>query len=195
MSVWSCHPVAEHYLLGLLHSLKVVASGGAGLDHLDVPFITSRGLRVTNAPGHQLAGDPKTTHIPQSLMGEIGYKIAQRSKGFDRMMILYHNGPEVVVVDEQAAGATFCESLDDLLRRSDFVVLAVNLTPNATGPSGHTEPSLTRPTATLVTISRGLVMDRGALVGALQSGTIDAAALDVTYPEPLPRSLPIIALL
>jgi len=44
-------PAAEPSLLSLLPSLKVVSSGGVGIDHLDVPYITSLGVKVTNTPG------------------------------------------------------------------------------------------------------------------------------------------------
>lgn len=59
------------------------------------------------------------------------------------------------VKEEQAVGARYCQSLDDLLKESDFVVLAVNLTPETTGLIGQRELSLMRTTATLVNISRG----------------------------------------
>lgn len=61
------------------------------------------------------------------------------------------------VEDEQAVGASYCESMDDLLRESDFVILAVNLTPETTGLISHRELSLMKPTATLVNISRGFL--------------------------------------
>ncbi|XP_056245651.1 probable 2-ketogluconate reductase [Seriola aureovittata] len=229
--MWKYCPAAEPALLRLLPSLKVVASAGVGIDHLDVPFIRGLGVKVANTPGvvnnatadmamglllasarkilegHQIALDPRTTHIPQSLMGvevtgstlgiigmgEIGYKIAQRSKGFE-MKILYHNRTRRSVEVEQEVEASYCERLDELLRRSDFVVVAVKLTSDTTGLIGHRELSLMKPTATLVNISRGQVVDQDALVKALQSGTIRAAALDVTHPEPLPRDHPLLGL-
>ncbi|KAE8281870.1 Glyoxylate reductase/hydroxypyruvate reductase [Larimichthys crocea] len=126
-------------------------------------------------------------------MGRIGCKIAQRGKGFD-MKILYHNRNRRSVEDEQALGASYCENMDDLLKESDFVVLAVNLTPETTDLISHRELSLMKRTATLVNVSRGLVVDQDALVKALQSGTIHAAALDVTHPEPLPRDHPLLSL-
>ncbi|XP_047186224.1 probable 2-ketogluconate reductase isoform X2 [Scophthalmus maximus] len=231
MFVWDFKPAAEASLLSSLPSLKVVANGGVGIDHLDVPYISSLGVKVTNTPnvvdeatadiamalllasarkvveGHQIATDPKTTHIMQCPMGEevsgatlgivgmgnIGYKIAQRSKGFD-MRILYHNRSRRSVEDEQAVGASYCQKIDDLLKQSDFVVLAVNLTPETTGLISHRELSLMRSTATLVNISRGLVVEQDALVTALRSGKIRAAALDVTHPEPLPRDHPLLGL-
>ncbi|XP_068560724.1 probable 2-ketogluconate reductase [Cebidichthys violaceus] len=229
--IWKYFPAAEPSLLRLLPSLKVVASGGVGVDHLDVPFINGLGVKVANTPGvvsdasadlamglllasarkildgHRIAVDPNTIHIPQSFMGvevtgstlgivgmgEIGYKIAQRSKGFE-MKILYHNRTRRSADDEQAVGAAYCRSLDDLLRRSDFVAIVVKLTSDTTGLIGRRELSLMKPTATLVNISRGQVVDQDALVEALQSGRIRAAALDVTHPEPLPRDHPLLGL-
>ncbi|XP_038577240.1 probable 2-ketogluconate reductase [Micropterus salmoides] len=229
--MWKYCPAAEPSLLKLLPSLKVVASGGVGIDHLDVRFINSLGVKVANTPGvvsdstadlamglllasarkilegHQISMDPQTINIPQSLMGvevtgstlgiigmgEIGYKIAQRSKGFE-MKILYHNRTRRTADDEQAVGASYCDSLDDLLRRSDFVMIAVKLTSDTTGLIGHRELSLMKPTAILVNISRGQVVNQDALFKALQSGTIHEAAIDVTHPEPLPRDHPLLGL-
>ncbi|XP_026152143.1 probable 2-ketogluconate reductase isoform X1 [Mastacembelus armatus] len=228
---WNFHPAVKPSLFRLLPSLKVVASGGVGTDHLDVPLINSLGVKVANTPGvssdstadlamglllasarqilegHKIALDPMTIHLPQTLigtevsgstlgiigMGDVGYKIAQRSKGFD-MKILYHNRTRRSEEDGRTVGATYCESLDDLLMCSDFVMLAVKLTPETTGLIGHRELSLMKPTATLINVSRGQVVDQDALVEALRSGTICAAALDVTYPEPLPRDHPLLGL-
>ncbi|KAI9539992.1 hypothetical protein NQZ68_001925 [Dissostichus eleginoides] len=225
-------PPTDPSTLRSLPSLKVVANGGVGIDHLDVPYINSLGVKVTNTPGvvsdatadvalglllasarkivqgHQISVDPNTTnHKPKSLMGvevtgstmgiigmgHIGCRIAQRGKGFD-MKILYHNRTRRSVEDEQAVGATYCEKMDDLLKESDFVVLAVNLSPETTGLISTRELNLMKPTATLVNVSRGRVVDQDALVKALQSETILAAALDVTYPEPLPRDHPLLGL-
>ncbi|XP_034401636.1 probable 2-ketogluconate reductase [Cyclopterus lumpus] len=229
--MWNTLPAAKPSLLSLLPSLKVVASGGAGIDHLDVPYIASLGVKVTNTPGvvsdatadiamglllasarrivegHLIAVDPNITCLPLKLMGvevtgstlgiigmgHIGYKIAQRGKGFD-MKILYHNRNRRSFEDEQAVGASYRENMDDLLKESDFVMMAVNLTPETTDLISHRELSLMKPTATLVNISRGLVVDQDALVKALKSGGICAAALDVTHPEPLPRDHPLLCL-
>lgn len=60
------------------------------------------------------------------------------------------------VEDEQAVGASYCANMDDLLKESDFVMLAVNLSPDTTGLISHRELSLMKPTATLVNISRGV---------------------------------------
>lgn len=49
--VWNACPPTEPSLLTSLPALKVVANGGVGIDHLDVPYITSLGVKVTNTPG------------------------------------------------------------------------------------------------------------------------------------------------
>lgn len=48
---WNACPAAEPSLLSFLPSLKVVSNGGVGIDHLDVPYINSLGVKVTNTPG------------------------------------------------------------------------------------------------------------------------------------------------
>lgn len=59
------------------------------------------------------------------------------------------------VEDEQAVGASYCENMEDLLKESDFVVLAVNLSPETKGLISHRELALMKSTSTLVNISRG----------------------------------------
>ncbi|PKK20523.1 putative 2-ketogluconate reductase, transcript variant X2, partial [Columba livia] len=125
-------------------------------------------------------------------MGNIGYKVAQRAKAFD-MRILYHNRNRRKE-EEEAVGAHYCEKMEDLLQQSDFVMLVVNLTPETHKLIGKKELGLMKPTATLINISRGAIVDQDALVEALQNKVIRAAALDVTYPEPLPRDHPFLKL-
>ncbi|XP_019346174.1 probable 2-ketogluconate reductase isoform X2 [Alligator mississippiensis] len=126
-------------------------------------------------------------------MGRIGYKVAKRAKAFD-MRILYHNRNRRKEEEEQAVGACYCEKMEDLLQKSDFVMLVVNLTPQTHKLIGKRELELMKPTATLINICRGPVIDQDALVEALQNKVIKAAALDVTYPEPLPRDHPLLKL-
>ncbi|KAG7469763.1 hypothetical protein MATL_G00132280 [Megalops atlanticus] len=126
-------------------------------------------------------------------MGRIGYKVAKRAQGFE-MKILYHNRNRRKAEEERAVGARYCETMDELLRESDFVMVVVNLSPQTHKLIGAKELAMMKPTGTLINISRGLVVDQDALVDALQRGVIQAAALDVTYPEPLPRGHPLLEL-
>ncbi|XP_073728219.1 glyoxylate/hydroxypyruvate reductase B-like [Misgurnus anguillicaudatus] len=126
-------------------------------------------------------------------MGKIGYKVARRAQGFE-MKILYHNRNQRTESEERAVGATYCKSMEELLRRSDFVMVVVDLNPQTQKLIGAKELAWMKPSATLINISRGLVVDQDALVDALQKKAIRAAALDVTYPEPLPRDHPLLSI-
>lgn len=124
-------------------------------------------------------------------MGNIGRQVARRAQGFD-MTILYHNRKP----DPQAEielGVTWV-SLDELLTTSDFVTLNTPLTPDTHHMIGRTELQRMKPTAILVNMARGGVIDHEALTEALEKKWIHAAAVDVTEPEPLPRNHPLLSL-
>ena len=115
-------------------------------------------------------------------MGRIGQVIAKRASGFD-MQVLYHNRKRIDAGIEQRLTATFV-SLDDLLKRADFVVLQVPYSPETHHLIGAKELKLMKPTAILVNSTRGGVVDDNALIQALREGTIRAAGLDVFENEP-----------
>jgi glyoxylate reductase len=77
---------------------------------------------------------------------------------------------------------------------ADYVVLTVPLTPETRGLIGRAELAMMKPTASLVNVARGAVVDAAALTEALAGRQIYAAALDVTDPEPLPRTHPLLKL-
>ncbi len=124
--------------------------------------------------------------------GRIGQAMARRARGFG-MTILYHDVHRADPVVEADHDATFV-SLEDLLGRSDFVSLHVNLTDETRHLIDAERLSWMKPTAVLVNTSRGPVVDSVALADALRGGTIFAAALDVTDPEPIPMDHPLIGL-
>jgi lactate dehydrogenase-like 2-hydroxyacid dehydrogenase len=115
-------------------------------------------------------------------MGRIGQVIARRASGFD-MQVLYHNRKRIDASIEQRLNATYA-SLDDLLERSDFVVLQVPYSPETHHLIGAKQMKLMKPTAILVNSTRGGVVDDAALIEALRDGTIRAAGLDVFENEP-----------
>lgn len=124
-------------------------------------------------------------------LGRIGKQVAKRARAFD-MQILYHNRKRDEAA-EQEFGVTYA-SLDNLLTNSDFITLNCPLTPETTNLIGTREFGLMKPTAILVNVARGAVVDHAALLSALQSRSIGGAALDVTAPEPLPRDHPLLKL-
>ena len=124
--------------------------------------------------------------------GRIGQAVARRAAGFG-MTILYHDVHRAQAAVETTHGARFV-SLDELLERSDFVSLHVNLTPETQGMISTDAFRRMKPTAVLVNTSRGPVVDPQALHVALRDGEIFAAALDVTNPEPIPADDPLLTL-
>ncbi|HEX3151135.1 MAG TPA: D-glycerate dehydrogenase [Gemmataceae bacterium] len=124
-------------------------------------------------------------------MGRIGEQVAKRARAFD-MTVLYHNRnrrPDV----EQRLGVRHV-SRDELLKTADYVMLTVPLTPETRGLIGRAEFAMMKPTAALINVARGPVVDTVALTEALTKRTIRMAAVDVTDPEPLPRDHPLLKL-
>lgn len=124
--------------------------------------------------------------------GRIGQAMARRAQGFG-MRVLYHDLSQASPQVEAELGATFMP-LDELLPKADFVSLHVNLSPQTQHLFNAERLRWMKPSAVLVNTSRGPVIDTDALVTALRDGVIAAAALDVTDPEPLPASHPLVGL-
>ncbi|MEI7037087.1 D-glycerate dehydrogenase [Fulvimonas yonginensis] len=115
-------------------------------------------------------------------MGRIGQAIARRALGFG-MPVIYHNRSRLPAEVEQACAARYVDK-DGLLAAADFLVLAVPLTAESRHAIGAAELARMKPTAVLVNIARGGVVDDAALAAALAEGRLAAAALDVFEGEP-----------
>ena len=193
-------------------SLRIVANFGVGYDSVDVPEATRRGIVVSNTPdvlteataeltialmlallrrvvegdrlvrrrdewalaptfmlGEDLAG--KTLGIVG--LGRIGREVARLAQAFGMR-----------VVHTRGSGPYGELPLDRLLAEADVVSLHVPLTPETRHLIGAPELGLMRPSAVLVNVSRGPVVDEAALVDALVEGRIAGAALDVYEHEP-----------
>jgi glyoxylate reductase len=124
-------------------------------------------------------------------MGGIGEQVARRARAFD-MTVLYCNRRRKP--DAEAALGARHVGRDELLAASDYVVLTVPLTPETHRLIGRAELALMKPTAILVNVARGGVVDTDALTEALAGRKLYAAALDVTDPEPLLRGHPLLGL-
>jgi lactate dehydrogenase-like 2-hydroxyacid dehydrogenase len=124
--------------------------------------------------------------------GRIGQAMARRARGFG-MTILYQDVNRASPDVEAEFGATYLP-LEELLPRADFVTLHVNLTHDTHKLIDAEKLSWMKPSAVLVNTSRGPVVDGAALADALRSGSIFAAALDVTDPEPIPPDDPLVGL-
>jgi glyoxylate reductase/gluconate 2-dehydrogenase len=123
--------------------------------------------------------------------GRIGSAVARRARGFG-MKVLYSN-LERAIADEQQLGLEYA-SLEELLRRSDYVLLQVPLTPKTVGMIGEKELALMKKDAFLINSSRGGIVDETALIKALKEQWIAGAGLDVFAQEPLPAGHPFLAM-
>jgi glyoxylate reductase len=151
--------------------------------------------RLTGAAHYATEGKWKTWepvgHLGQDLvgrtvgvvgMGRIGTALARRCRfGWD-MKVLYHD----VYRNEKAEAELGARQVDfdTLLRESDFISVHTDLNEKTRGMFGAEQFRKMKPTAVFVNTARGPLVDQKALYEALRSGTIFAAGLDVTDPEP-----------
>ena len=116
-------------------------------------------------------------------MGRIGQGIAKRGAHGFGMKVLYHNRTRLDTALEAECQAAYV-SKDELLKTSDHLVLVLPYSPASHHTIGAAELALMKPTATLVNIARGGIVDDVALAAALRNRTIAAAGLDVFEGEP-----------
>jgi glyoxylate reductase len=202
-------------LLDAAPQLRAIANYAVGSDNIDLDAVRARGIAVGVTPGvlteatadlafalllaaarrlPDAAEDVRTgrwrTWEPAGWLGQdvhgatlaivgagrIGEAVARRARGFDMTVL--------------AVGRD--DDLHAALKQADFVSLHAPLTPATRGLIDAAALAAMKPTAILVNTSRGPVVDQHALAAALRAGTIAAAALDVTDPEPLPAGDPLL---
>ncbi|MFM1869551.1 MAG: hypothetical protein RLY99_295 [Pseudomonadota bacterium] len=118
-------------------------------------------------------------------MGRIGQAIARRARGFN-MNVKYYNRSRLSPDLEKECGATYVDR-DTLLKESDHIILVMPYTPENHHLFGEKELNMMKPTATLVNIARGGIVDELALARALKDNKIFAAGIDVFEGEPTVR--------
>lgn len=124
-------------------------------------------------------------------MGRIGSTVARYLKPFGVKEMLYFGQTEKA--DAVEIGAKFV-TFDELLAKSDFVIVCCSLNPETTHLFDLAAFKKMKNTAIIVNTSRGAVIKQDDLYEALKSGEIGGAGLDVTTPEPLPVSSPLLKL-
>lgn len=124
-------------------------------------------------------------------LGSIGRRVAQLGRAFGMRVLAtrrtVNDGAKDIDVDQLYP----MEQLQELLRPSDYIVLAVPLTQETEKLIGEAELRVMQPHAYLVNVARGRVIDEAALIRALQERWIAGAGLDVTEEEPLPAHSPL----
>ena len=205
---------ADAELISAADRLKVIGRAGVGLDNVDIPAATAAGVLVVNAPAANVVSAAELTcalilavarHVPQADgalrrgawersrytgtelagktlgivgLGRIGRLVARRLRAFDMDVIAYD--PYVTVSPD----GTPLVSLDELLDRADVVTVHLPRTPETTGLIGAAELRRAKPTAYVVNVARGGIVDEQALYEAVTGGQVAGAALDVYAEEP-----------
>lgn len=203
-----------------LPQLKVLARYGVGYDSIDVDYAATKGVWVTNTPGanaisvaenavtdimllakrsfeistlmrqgqqkaakqifgHELAGS--TVGIIG--YGHIGQAVAKMLSGLGVKTLIYNRTKRPTELGEYV-------DLDTLLKQSDFVTLHIAATKQTEHLLGEREFGMMKPSASLINLARGSVVDEQALIRALNDHQIASAALDVFELEPLPADSP-----
>jgi len=116
-------------------------------------------------------------------MGRIGQAVARRARAFG-LQIHYHNRRRVAAQIEEDLGATYWDSLDQMLARVDIVSVNCPHTPATYHLLSARRLKLLRPDAYVVNTARGEVIDENALIRMVAAGEIAGAGLDVFEHEP-----------
>lgn len=123
-------------------------------------------------------------------LGRIGTLVAQRLAGFGATLIGYD--PYVTPARAEQIGVELV-SLEEVMKRADFITIHIPKTPETTGLIGAAEFAMAKPELRIVNASRGGIIDEGALYAALSTKRIAGAGLDVFVQEP-PKGSPLISL-
>ena len=219
-SILTCWAQVDANAIGASSALRHVGRIGVGLDNIDVAACTARGIPVTNVPdycieevsdhalglalawtrgivafdravraGHWDPAQAKLRRLATQSVGIVGYgrigrATARKFAAFGcRVLVHSRSAPE------PAAGIEVVD-LDALLAASDIVVLHVPLVEETRHLIDARRIAQMKPGGLLINVSRGGLVDTGAVIEALRVGWLGAAALDVLESEPeVPRAL------
>jgi phosphoglycerate dehydrogenase-like enzyme len=118
-------------------------------------------------------------------LGQIGRAIAKRAHAFEMNVIAVDAHP--MPKPDYVAEVRLLDGLDDLMRRSDVVVVATPITPETRGMIGPAQLELMKPGSYLLVMSRGGIVDEPTVTAMLHDGRLAGAGFDVTAIEPLPE--------
>ena len=126
--------------------------------------------------------------------GDIGRAAAAQAKGLGMQVIALRRQPDKSRADSLVDEVMGQSDILELMRRSDYVVVAAPLTPDTRGLVGAAAIGAMKPSGVLINVGRGPVVDEAGLLAALRSKSIRGAALDVFDQEPLPQDHPFYAM-
>ncbi|HEX3744991.1 MAG TPA: D-2-hydroxyacid dehydrogenase [Bryobacteraceae bacterium] len=123
--------------------------------------------------------------------GDIGRAAAERLKAMGlNILALRRSVPAAGAHDPLVSRYFTPDALGEILPQCDYVVIAAPLTPETRGMLGAREFAAMKPTAVVINVGRGAIVDEAAMIDALTGKRILGAALDVFATEPLPAGHP-----
>jgi D-3-phosphoglycerate dehydrogenase len=206
-------------LIDLAVNLRVIGRAGVGVDNVDVPAATRRGIVVANAPQSNVVTAAEHTmalllalarNIPQAHQslhegrwdrskysgvelydktlgilgfGRIGQLVAQRARGFGMRVLAFD--PFVSAERYRELGVDKADSPEDVYAQADFITVHLPKTPETEGFLDAAAFARMRDGVRVLNVARGGLIDDAALQGALDSGKVGGAALDVFPSEPM----------
>lgn len=213
-AIMTCWAPVPAEVIDAARRCRIISRLGIGLDNIDVPRATARGIAVTNVPDYCL--DEVAEHtlaLLLSLARKVAfYHLATKQGRYDLRaelpirrvagqtlgLVGYGGIGRTVAAKARAMGLKVLattrrekaldgaewRSLEDLLTESDFISLHLPLTSESRHLIDAPRLALMKPTAALINTSRGALVDHAALAAALDAGRLAGAALDVQEPEP-----------
>lgn len=184
--------VAEHVLALMLACARKIVPGHRAVENAVYremgiePIRTSQREHRGNWAKIANLIELKGTSVGIIGLGDIGMEVAKRCRAFE-MNLFYHQRQQHSADVEAMFEARFL-GLAELLETVDYLVLVLPHAPDSEGLIGAAELARMKPTATLINVARGAIVDEDALADALASGGIAMAGLDVYREEPLPVS-------
>lgn len=159
------------------HTVGLIIDLSRNISRLDRSVRAGRWDPMDAPMPHRIAG--KTVGLV--FFGGIPQRMVPILKALDLDVVAFAPTKSAEMLAE--FGVRKAESLDDLLRESDYVSLHTPLLPETRGLIGAEELAAMKPTAFLINTARGAVVDEAALVSALEAGTIAGAGIDVIEDE------------
>lgn len=138
-----------------------------------------QGWSPTGLLGHSIKG--KVFGIVG--LGQVGQAVAKRAKHFG-LRVIYHNRRQLSASQEKELSVTYCDNLDKLLSKSDFISIHCPSTPVTYHLLSKAKLDLIRPEAYLINTARGDIIDEEALLQKVADKKIAGVALDVYEAEP-----------
>src|ERR1051326_5785770 len=123
--------------------------------------------------------------------GEVGRDLAQRAATFG-MILVYHQRTRLSEMEELTFGVRYA-ALDELMSQSDYIVVQLPLNESTRGIIGRKQLATVKPGAMLINTARAHLVDREALLEALDSGRLAGVGMDVGYEEPWPPDDPLLS--